>query len=140
MAQAIQASVPVRQMIVMKSPFSTDEKLNSYKDVTTLRAGREIELAYEPFVEREVPGFASHDELDSVGAGGTGVEINQGPPGDYLPQPILQKPGARSIDDQPQLLLAAAVERIEKELGALTVAVNNAGIGGAHAAETFAVS
>ena len=33
--------------------------------------------------------------------------------------------------------LAAAVERIEKELGALTVAVNNAGIGGAHAAETL---
>ena len=28
--------------------------------------------------------------------------------------------------------LARAVERIEKELGALTVAVNNAGIGGAH--------
>lgn len=33
--------------------------------------------------------------------------------------------------------LAAAVERIEKELGALTIAVNNAGIGGAHAAETL---
>jgi NAD(P)-dependent dehydrogenase (short-subunit alcohol dehydrogenase family) len=33
--------------------------------------------------------------------------------------------------------LAAAVGRTEKELGALTVAVNNAGIGGAHAAETL---
>ncbi|MDQ6435265.1 SDR family oxidoreductase [Mesorhizobium sp. LHD-90] len=33
--------------------------------------------------------------------------------------------------------LADAVERIEKELGALTVAVNNAGIGGAHAAESM---
>ena len=33
--------------------------------------------------------------------------------------------------------LARAVERIEKELGALTVAVNNAGIGGAHSAETL---
>ncbi|MBZ9883420.1 SDR family oxidoreductase [Mesorhizobium sp. CA10] len=33
--------------------------------------------------------------------------------------------------------LATAVERIERELGALTVAVNNAGIGGAHAAETL---
>ena len=33
--------------------------------------------------------------------------------------------------------LAAAVECVEKELGALTVAVNNAGIGGAHAAETL---
>lgn len=33
--------------------------------------------------------------------------------------------------------LAVAIERIENELGALTVAVNNAGIGGAHAAETL---
>jgi NAD(P)-dependent dehydrogenase (short-subunit alcohol dehydrogenase family) len=33
--------------------------------------------------------------------------------------------------------LAGTVERIEKELGALTVAVNNAGIGGAHSAETM---
>jgi len=33
--------------------------------------------------------------------------------------------------------LAAAVERIEKELGALTIAVNNAGIAGAEPAETL---
>jgi NAD(P)-dependent dehydrogenase (short-subunit alcohol dehydrogenase family) len=33
--------------------------------------------------------------------------------------------------------LAGAVERVEKELGALTVAVNNAGIGGAHPADTL---
>lgn len=33
--------------------------------------------------------------------------------------------------------LAAAVERIETELGALTIAVNNAGIAGAHPAETM---
>jgi NAD(P)-dependent dehydrogenase (short-subunit alcohol dehydrogenase family) len=33
--------------------------------------------------------------------------------------------------------LASAVEHVEKELGALTVAVNNAGIGGSHPAETL---
>ncbi len=33
--------------------------------------------------------------------------------------------------------LAAGVERIEKELGALTIAVNNAGIAGAKPAETL---
>ncbi|PBC03399.1 SDR family oxidoreductase [Mesorhizobium sp. WSM3860] len=33
--------------------------------------------------------------------------------------------------------LAAAVERIEKELGALTIAVNNAGVAGAEPAETL---
>ena len=35
--------------------------------------------------------------------------------------------------------MASAVERIEKELGALTVAVNNAGIAGAHSAETLEI-
>ncbi|TIS61018.1 MAG: SDR family oxidoreductase, partial [Mesorhizobium sp.] len=33
--------------------------------------------------------------------------------------------------------LAAAVERVEKELGALTIAVNNAGVAGAEPAETL---
>ena len=35
--------------------------------------------------------------------------------------------------------LAAAIERTEKELGALTIAVNNAGIAGAEAAETLSL-
>ena len=86
------------------------EESGSSEYVATVPAGGEIELADEPFVEREIPGIASRDELDGVGTRGIGVEINHRAPVITAPSPSLET-RFLGIDDQPELLFATAIRK-----------------------------
>ena len=92
------------------------EESGSHEHVPALWAGGEIELPDEPFVEREIPGIAGRDELDGVGTRGAGVEIDYGAPGDHRAEPILEEPGSLGIDDQPELLFAAAIAEADADV------------------------
>src|SRR5215207_5709189 len=75
-----------------------------------------MELVDEPFVEREIAGVTSRDQLDRVGTHGTGIEINHGPAGDHGSQSILQEPASLGIDDQPELLFTAAITEADADV------------------------